>query len=195
MGCIPRVDPHRVVIHVLALQAQGCPGFAAVARDLGNGFHRIDLVHVDGIAINFIVVLTLGGVRAHFAPRLAAVAGAEKAAFVLGRFDDGVNHIGIDRGNGQADAAHIDRGQARGDLAPGRAAVSSFVNGRFRPAADLGENMAPALFGRSDDQFGIARIHDHAVNAGILADIENFFPVQAAVGGLVQAAIAARAPG
>ncbi len=54
--------------------------------------------------------------------------------------------------------------------------------------------MAAALVRGSVEDVGVARVHDYVGDAGVFADIERLRPRLAAVGGLVKAAIAARAP-
>jgi len=134
-------------------------------------------------------------VVAHLGPRLAAVGGAVEAALVIGRLDHGIDHVGVDRRYGQADAAHVARGKAARELAPGLAGVFGLVDGGLRAAADFGVDVGAALFRGGVDPVRAARIEHHVVHAGVLADLQRLGPGGAAVLGLVQAAVAAGAPG
>ena len=44
------------------------PGFTAVGCKLGYSFHRVDLILVTRITIDFVEVLALGIMVAHFGP-------------------------------------------------------------------------------------------------------------------------------
>jgi hypothetical protein len=65
---------------------------------------------------------------------------------------------------------------------------------RARTAVDQRPHLAEALVGARVEHVGIARIEHHLVDAGVVVHVQDAVPRLAAVGGLVEAAIAARAP-
>ena len=101
---------------------------------------------------------------------------------------------GLRRRDGQADAAQVLGGQAGLELRPGGAAVGRFVDGALRAAVDQRPDVPAALVGGGEQHVGVARIEDDVGDAGVLADGQHLLPGLAAVGGLVQAAVAARPP-
>ncbi len=188
------IDPQGVRIPVLAFVAEGLPGRAAVVGDLEKDVHGVDALRVFGIADDLLVVVAARGVGAPPLPGGPAVRAAVEAALVLLSLDDGVEEAGDDGGEGQADPTQVAAGQAADDLGPGLAGVRGLVDGRAGPAADLGEDMAAALVGRGVEDVGIARVEMDLADAGVLVDGEHGRPGLAAVGRLVDAAVAAGAP-
>ncbi len=192
---VGRVDPQRVVVDVAVLALHPAPALAAVAGDLQEGVEHVDLVDVDRVADQLVVVLRAGAhLRALLLPGLAAVGGAEDAALAHGRLDDGVDHVRVDRGQVEADAALVDLRQPLLGLAPGLAAVLGLPDGRARAAVDQGPDVPPPLVGAGVHQVRVAGVHVDLVDAGVLVDVQHPPPGRAAVGGLVQPAIPARAP-
>ncbi len=188
------IDPEGVRVPVLALVAEGLPGRAAVVADLEEDVHGVDALRVLGIADELLVVVAARSVGAPPLPGGPAVRAAVEAAAVLLGFDDGVEEVRDDGRDGQADAAEVAAGQARDHLLPGLPGVRGLVDGRAGPAADLGEDVAAALMGRGVEDVGIARVEVDLADAGVLVDGEHGRPGLAAVGRLVEAAVAARAP-
>src|SRR5262249_12278941 len=80
------------------------------------------------------------------------------------------------------------------DLLPVGAAVGGLVQRTFGTAIDQGPDVAAALVGGGDQDVGVARVHDHVGDAGVLADVEDLLPELCAVGGLVEPAGAAGGP-
>ena len=85
-------------------------------------------------------------------------------------------------------------GQPLGQLGPLRAAVGRLVERALGTAADELPDGAPALIGRGIEHVGILRIHHHVGDAGVGADGQDGLPGLAAVGRLVEAAVAAGVP-
>ncbi len=131
---------------------------------------------------------------AHLLPGGAPVGAAIKSFRIGARFNDGIHDVGIDRGDVHADPPHIASGQPRSELVPRFTAVDRLVDGCFRTAPDLGEDMPSALLRRSIKHIGIARIEDHVVHPGIFTDLQDLFPGLSPVGRLVQPAVTARTP-
>ena len=83
---------------------------------------RIDAVEDVRAGDEFLIVLgTDALVAALLRPGLAAVRRLETAALIFGRFDQRIDHVGLDRRNGQSDAAQVRTRQAARDLPPGLA--------------------------------------------------------------------------
>ena len=73
------------------------------------------------------------------------------------------------------------------------AGVGGAVDARLRSAVDQRPDVPPSLIGRGVEHVGIARIEHDVGHPGVLADRRGGLPGLAAVGGLVQSAVAARA--
>src|SRR5262249_36782078 len=140
------------------------------------------------------VVLGLRIERVLLLPGDAAIARAEDAALAFARLDDGVDRFGIARGHGEADAAHVAARQAGPDLAPRLAAVGAAMDAAIRSTVDQREDVPPTLIGGRDENFRMVRVLHDVGDAGVVVDREDFVPRFAAVGRLVEAAIAAGAP-
>ncbi len=189
------VDPQGVVVDVLLLLPDPVEGLAAVEGDLEEGVHAVDPVDVVGVGEDLVVVLRAAGdVVRHLRPALAAIRGAEEPALVALRLDHRVEDVGVGGRDVHADLAHVDLGQALGELAPGGAGVGGLVDRRLRAAVDQGPDVAAALVGRRVEHVGVARVHVDLVDAGVVRDVEHAFPGGAAVGGLVDAAVSTRVP-
>ena len=72
--------------------------------------------------------------------------------------------------------------------------IGRLVEAALGPTANQLSDRAPALIGGGVKDVGILRIHRDFGDAGVGADREHRFPRLAAVGGLVQPAVAARRP-
>jgi hypothetical protein len=72
--------------------------------------------------------------------------------------------------------------------------VGGFEKSGFGPAADEEADVAAALVGSGVENVGIAWIHEDLGDTGVFTDSEDSFPSQAAIGGFVEAAIAAGRP-
>ena len=127
-------------------------------------------------------------------PRLAAVGRPKHAALVERRVDDGVEHVRVGRRDGEADPPHLHLGQAAVHLAPGLAGVGGLVDRRLGAAVDQRPHVPAALVGRRVQHVGVARVEVDLADARVRATVEHGVPGPAAVGGLVQAAVAARRP-
>ncbi len=120
------IDPERVVIHVFPALAQRAERLASVFGDMEQRIHRVDAVEDPGVGDDPLVVLRAGGeVRRSFGPALAAVFRAEEAALPTGCLDRGIDDIGIDGRDRQADAPLVAVGKPLVDLPPALAAVAS----------------------------------------------------------------------
>ena len=180
---------------MLLLLADLLEGLAAVERNVQECVHRVDPVGILGIGHQLVVVLraardVVGSLR----PALAAVGGAEGSALVALGLDDRVDHIGVGRRDREPDLAHVDLGQTLGDLAPGGAGIGRLVNRRLRSAVNQRPHVAPALVGRGVEDIRVTRVQVDLVGPGVIGDVEHALPALAAVGGLVDPAVAARAP-
>ena len=192
---ILRVDPERVVIDVLPALAQGVKGLAAIFGDVQQGVHGINAIKHMGIGIDPLVVLRAAGdVARTLGPAFSTVVRAEKAALAPGGLDRGVENIGIDRRDRQADAPLVAVGKPLVDLPPRLAGVGRSVEARLGPAVDQRPDVSPALVGGGIEDVGIPRIEQDVGHARVLADREHGLPGLAAVGGLVQPPVAARFP-
>src|SRR5262249_31639420 len=70
----------------------------------------------------------------------------------------------------------------------------ALVERALRPAVDERPDVPAALVGGGDQDVRVARVYHHVGDAGVLADRQDVLPGLAAVGGLEQAAVAARPP-
>ncbi len=144
---------------------------------------------------DLLVILRRGRNRARLlGPGLPAIFGAKKAAFAACRLDRGVEDVGIDRRDGQADPPLVAGGKSLVDLPPGRSRIGRAVQSRLGAAVDQGPDMPPPLIGRGIKQVGIPRIEHDVGHAGVGADGQDGLPRLAAVGRLVEPSIAARHP-
>src|SRR6185295_12882056 len=189
------VDPHHVVVDVLVLLAERPEGLAAVLAGLEQHVHGVDAVGIEGIDEQLLIVLrAVRDVVAALLPTAAGVGRAEEAAGLADGLDDGVDGVRLRRREGEADAPHVLLGQAGGELLPGGAAVGGPVDAALGAAVDQGPDVAAPLVGGGVEHVGVARVHHHVGDAGVLADRQHLLPGLAAVGGLVEAAVAARRP-
>ena len=191
------VDPHRVVVHVLVAFAQVPPGLARVVRHLEEDVHRVDSLRVLRVDEYLLVVHgAAGAVISLLLPGLAAVRGAEGAPRLVGggRLHDGVDGVGVGRGDREADASHLLLRQAALQPLPGLAPVRRLVQAGLGAAIDQREDVPPALVGGGDEGVGVAGVHDHVRDAGVFGDRQDGAPRLPAVRRLVEAPVAAGRP-
>src|ERR1019366_6872497 len=169
-------------------------GLTAVFGDEHVDIHAIDAVVLRGVGEDFAIVfgvLDFEGSAAR--PVGAGVVGPVEAAhlFDLGSHDEGVHHVRLLPRTGQRDAAHVHGGQAVFELGPVRAAVGGLEDAGLRATGHHHAGIAAALVSGRVDHVGIARIDIDIGDAGVFGDLEQGLPRLAAIGGLVQAAVAA----
>ena len=159
--------------------------------------HLVDAVEDVRVGEDLLIVVGAGAaadVGIALFPALAPV-GRPVEALVLRRgLDRGVDDARVDGGDGQADFADIAGGEPDRELAPGLAGVLAFVDARFGAAADERGDAAAALIGGGVDDVGIGGVELGRSDARVFGDREDEGPGLAAVGGLVEAALAARGP-
>ena len=194
MAGIVGIDPDFVIVHVLKPLAQIVQRLAAIVGNLQKHPHHVDAVDILGVGDDVRVILSLVVVFAAPLPGGAEIGGAEDAALLVDGFDAGVDHIGIRWRHREANAPQIFAGQAGFHLVPGGPCVGGFVNGALRTAVDQRPHMPAALIRGRQQDVGIARVHRHVGHAGVLANRQHGFPGLAAIGGLIQSAVAARPP-
>src|SRR5262249_36855603 len=119
---------------------------------------------------------------------------AGRAGAAAGRLDDGVDDVGALGRDGEADAPHLLLGEAGRELLPARPAVGRLVDGALRAAVDERPDVAPPLVGGGIEDVGVPAVHDEVGDAGVLAHVEDPLPALAAVGRLVEAAVAPSGP-
>ncbi len=117
-----------------------------------------------------------------------------EAALTELRRDERVDGARVPPVDAKADPSELHRRQAFGELRPLLAAVGGLVDAALGTAANQLTDGPPALIRRGVEHVGTLRIHHQVGDAGVLADREDGLPRLAAVGGLVEAAIAARRP-
>src|SRR5262249_55124394 len=127
-------------------------------------------------------------------PGDAVVRRPENTALAIGGLDVGIEDVGLHGRNGESDAPELFVGQAGGDFLPGLAAVGAAMDRALGPAVDEGGKRSAALIRRRDDDVGVARVEDDVADTGVLGDLQHLVPGLAAVGRLVEAAIAAGRP-
>src|SRR5262249_49421510 len=154
-----------VVIDVLPALAQRPQRLAAVVGDADQDVHHVDAVLVPRIDHDVGIVLRLLVELVAALPRLAAGGGAGDGALLVGGLGDGLHHVGVGRGDGQADAADLALRQAARQLAPRLAAVGGLVQPAFGAAIDERPDVPPPLVGGGDQRVGVARVEDHVGDA------------------------------
>jgi hypothetical protein len=185
---ILRVDPDLVIVDVLPLLAQRAERPPAVVGHPDEDVHHVQPVLVGGIDDQVRVVLRLGVERVALLPGDAPVGTAEDAP--LRRLDDGVDHVRVGRRHRQPDPPDISAGQPAADLLPGLAAVGGTVDCASRSAVDDGPHVPAALPARGDQHVRIARVEHQVRHTGVFVDRQHPRPRLAAVGRLVQPAVA-----
>ncbi len=130
-------------------------------------------------------------IRVQLAPRVVR---SEEAALAALRRDQRVDRVRILPVDADPDPADLDRRQPLGQLRPLRAAVGRLVEPALGTAADQLSDRAAPLIRRGVEDVGVLRIHRDVGDAGVGADRQHRLPRLAAVGRLVEAAVAAGAP-
>ena len=100
------IDPHAVVVDVLALLPGHFEGFATVLGVLQPGIHAIHGVDIMRMANDLLVVVATGLKARHFCPALTAIAGSVESS-IFGCRDNCVNDVRVRRRDIEANAAHI----------------------------------------------------------------------------------------
>ena len=115
-------------------------------------------------------------VPGHAAQALRAERAVAEAPLAFGQdllvVDDGVDRVRRRRRHRQADLPHVASRQAHRDLTPCGAGIGGLVDARLGAAVNERPLMAPALVGRGIQHVGIARIHVHLVDAGLVRHME-----------------------
>ncbi len=187
-------QPKGVVVGVnVAVGRNSLPAAAAVFR---LGYERpqgVDGVLAKGVHINFAVVertvanvVGVADAGPLYAPVVAAVQGI--FFFVL---DQSIDHVGVARGNGQADSAELAFGQAvfGGALGPGFARVMAHEEARAVAAA-LKEPGPAAVFPHGGKKLvGVDRVDHEVGRATAVVAVEHLAPGLASVGGFVDAPV------
>ena len=195
MVVVLRVDPDIVIVHVLVAGAERGDGAAAIVAHHDVHVHDVDAVGVGRVHLHLGVILALLVEGAALFPGDAVVGGAVGAAAAFGAFHLRVDDAGIGGRLVEADAAEFAGGEAAAHRGPGLAGVDGAVERAFRAAVNHAEVAALALVGGRQQDIGIARVHDDVAASGVVADFDEAGrPGLAAVGGLVQAALAAALP-
>ena len=130
---------------------------------------------------------------AQLAPARAGVVGAVDAV-VAGNLGDRVEHVRIGAIDGQADAALGPGRQPGFDARPGLAGVGGLPDAAAGTAAVHAPLLPPALVGRGVERLVVQRIHHQVGRPGVVVHVQRAGPGLAAVGGLVDAALAAGSP-
>ena len=192
---VVRVEGDRVMVHVHALRGEPAPRLAPVVGHLDEGVERVDAVEAVRVGVELVVVHRRARLVARgAAPVLAHVLAAEGAAVAHRRLDDRVEHVRVDRRDCHPDPPLVARRQPAVDRAPGVASVRGLVDARARPAVDHRPLVPAALPRRRVHHVRVARVEVDFVDARVLVDFEDPLPGVSAVGGAVEAALAARRP-
>ena len=132
------------------------------------------------------------GVR-HLAPRLAGIIGSIDAAFLL-VLDAGVDDVRVGAIDVHADAAERTGRHALRQLGPRAAGIARLPHRAAGAAAVEAPGGAAPLIGRGVEHLVVRGIHHQLGGAGVVVDEVDARPGQAAVGRLVDAALAAASP-
>lgn len=189
------VDDHGVVIDVFGGFTGGFEGFATIVADHDHGIEGVDAIHDVRIGDNFLVVLGRATDVARLSgPGFAAIGGAEEAAGVGSGFDDSVEHIGLDGGDGKSDTSFVTGRETARDRSPGLSSVGGLVDIGFRTAIEENPLMATSLVRGGVEGIGITGIHHDIGDPRVIGDVEDFIPCSTTVGGFIEPAIAAAGP-
>ncbi len=184
------VNPQVVVIAVGAVKV--LPGFASVERAQGGRAEDVNGVVVFGVGKQFDVVpgaLDEAVVVGHARPAFAGVVRNKQAAefFVGVAFDEGVNAVGVGAAHGDRHFTHF-FGQTGFHFVPGLAAIDGFIEPAAGAAADHFPGQAAVFPHCGVEHAGVVHVHRQFDTAGLVADIQDFSPGLAAVGGFIDAA-------
>src|SRR4029079_19154243 len=127
-------------------------------------------------------------------PRLTAIRRAEEPGFVSLRRHRRVNRVCILWRQRERDTAEVDHRQSLRELVPGRATIGGLEDAGFRTAGYEHAGVPASLIRGGVHDIRIARIEQDIGDARVLADLERRLPRAAAIGRLVETAIAARRP-
>ncbi len=189
------VHPQTVMIAVRRVQT--IPGLAAIHGAEESGIRDVDGVYIFRIGPDMGEIpgaLAEAVVVGNERPVLATVVRAIESAFF--RFDERVDDIRIGAGNGHADAPKRAFGDSVAfDALPGRAVVARTVEAVLGAAAIERPGSAIALPHGGEQNVGIAGIEYDVNAASTVVEIEDFFPVLAAVASTEDAAFGVRAIG
>ena len=187
------VDPHGMEVHVNPLGAIGAERPAGIVRHV-----QLHAEHVDA-RVGVRIDTNLAEVHrpridvAHLAPGRAGVVAAVDAA--LGRMlDPRIQDIGVGAVDVHADAAFGAGRDAVLELRPGLAGVHRFPYPAAWAAAVHAPLGAAPLIGGGVEHLVVRGIHDEFGGAGVVVHVQRASPGEPAVTGLVDAALAARAP-
>ncbi len=118
-----RIDPQRVVVHVMVDFVHAVQRLAAVERLAQKHVHHEDAVDVLRIGHDARVVHRSLIEFVALLPRCALIGRAENSALAVSRFNRRIHHVRILRRNRQPNAPHVHRRQPGFQLVPGRARV------------------------------------------------------------------------
>src|ERR1039457_719022 len=190
-----RVHPDVVVIHVFVAGAQRSLRATAVVRHHDVDAHDVDPVGIGGAHLHLGVILALLVVAVALLPSDSVISRAVEASAALRPFHLRIDDAGIRWRVVHADAAQLARGEAAANLGPRLADVDGAPQRALGPAVNDPEIAALALVRGGQQDVGIARVHDHIGHAGVIAHFDEAGrPGLAAIGGLVEAALAAAFP-
>ena len=191
---VVRIDPDDVVVDVHVPLAKRPQRLTAIVGDLEDHVGNVDAIDVNRVGEDVAVIHCTGVVVSAPLPGDAVVGRAIDAALAIGRLDVGVKDVGVHRRDSQADAPELLVGQSGGDLFPGLAAIGAAMDRAVGTAVDQRVETALPLVGRRDQHVGVARIEHDIGDAGVLGNLQHLRPRLAAVGRLVQPALAAGRP-
>ena len=185
MDVLPRHADTRHVRH-------GGERLAAVAAPLERRVDGPDRVRAPRVDEDLGVVgRTAAGVARELLPRRALIVRPVEAFLGVHAADDREHALGRPRIGRERDAADVVLRQVVRQLGPRLAAVLALEDAAVRPAADHLPDVAPALVRARVHDVRALRIERHVGDARVLVDRERGGPRLAAVGRLVEAALAA----
>ena len=189
---VGRINPHRVVVHVDALDPVGGEGAPAVLGVVHLGSEDPDALVVVGVNADLAVVHRTRVGVAHPLPGEPLVLGTEDAALPV--LDDRIDDPRVPPIDVQADASGVSLGQAAAQLRPGVPAVGGAVDSAPRAAAREPVGAPPPLVERRIEGVRALGIHGELDRPGVLVPGEHPVPGLASVAGAIDAAFLVRAP-
>src|SRR6185503_19303952 len=175
---------HRVV---RARHVRAAPAAAGIGRDLADARPRAARV-IRAIEPRFIDDRPGRRRRGRRATAEAAAAARRLGA------DQRVDARRVLRIHAERDPADVVFGQSLRQLRPLLARVGALPDAALGAAADHLPHGAAALIRGCVDDVGVARVEHDVADAGVVADVQHPLPFRAAVGRLVETALAARRP-
>ena len=191
------VEDQGVVVGVLRRVAEAAEVRAAVVGHVEPDVHLVDAAGLVRRGEDLLVVMGSGApgeVVAALLPGAAAVERTPEAALALPLLDGRVDGARVEVADREADLAHVLGRQPAGELHPGLPPVRRLEDARLRTAVHEGRDGAVLLVQRGVEHVRVARVRDHLVRARVRPGCQDLPPGRAAVGGLVDAALAARRP-